>query len=264
MQNTSKQQRYVIQQTACSFQFCPRRTTSCSPEGIGNSSKESASAPATCNQTSEPRVDEFIGLQWTSKNIQKLSKSRNTQRNSSTWPVQPSLINTTINHHYLNIPQPHLHGKRMQKRVSSVEHSKIWEDGKHNGETVSSYWAGLTVSTREPSLQIARTVLHDWLAADWEVFHDIQSCRQTYVSPCISLSCYVMSNISDKNSIYWLATASAFSPYFNRRCPRSSMLQPSNRSNGVSIASLSIGLPHHGVSSREILVEPCCYLCLQF
>jgi hypothetical protein len=24
------------------------------------------------------------------------------------------------------------------------------------------------------------------------------------------------------------------------------MLQPSNRSNGVSIASLSIGLPHHG------------------
>jgi hypothetical protein len=112
MQNNSKQQRYVIRQTAFSFQFCPRRTTSCSPEGIGNSSKESASAPATCNQTSEPRVDEFIGVYSEHPKISKVIKIKKYAAEQFNMACTAKLDQYN---HQPSLPQPHLHGKRMQK-----------------------------------------------------------------------------------------------------------------------------------------------------
>lgn len=256
MQNNSKQQRYVIRQTACSFQFCPRRTTSCSPEGIGNSSKESASAPATCNQTSEPRVDEFIGV------YSEIRSGTVQHGHSQAWSIQPSTITTSTTSAWQK-------NAKEIKRELVQSNTPRFERTANTMEKQSQGTGPVSRYLREPSLQIARTVLHDWLAVDWEVFHDIQSCWQTYyISLCLLVShCHVTScptsliripYIGSPQPLHFLhiSTGDAQGP----SCCSHPTVAMASALRPCPLAFHIVGF----VSSREILVEPCCYLCLQF
>ena len=201
-------------------------------------------------------------------NIQKypkLSKSRNRQRNSSTWPVQPSLINTTINHHYLN----HICMAKECKRELVQSNTPRFERTANTMEKQSQGTGPVSRYLWEPSLQIARTVLHDWLAVDWEVFHDIQSCWQTYyislyllVSHCHVTSCPTslirIPYIGSPQPLHFLhiSTGDAQGP----QCCSHPTVAMASALRPCPLAFHIMGF----VSSREILVEPCCYLCLQF
>ena len=266
MQNTSKQQGYVIGQTACSFQFCPRRTTSCSPEGIGNSSKESASAPATCNQTSEPRVDEFIGVYSEHPKISKSYqnqeiRSRTVQHGlySQAWSIQPSTITTST---YLNHICMAKECKRelVQSNTSRFERTANTMEKQSQGTgPVSRYLRESPASNsraQSSTIDLLRTGKFSM------IFNHVDKHMYLLVSHCHVTSCPTslirIPYIGSPQPLHFphISTGDAQGP----PCCSHPTVAMASALRPCPLAFHIMGF----VSSREILVEPCCYLCLQF